>query len=234
MSKPPSPGAWKAIGDGFSSLVRPPFRTLVLISLLIAVTSTTFSDRPGETETALSFVLLIASVYLQIAIILAAGTTDPSPSADAWLVGSFRRRCFWRFIGTSLVVVLGLVAGTLLLVVGIFFVGALLGFAQSACVLERKLPMEAVTRSASIAATGRPAVGIVFGLTILLPTVATQTAVLLGWTEGVGPIWAAILLAAEVVTIAGTIALTRMFVQMGGEPTPPLDHLAPAKPAAPR
>ena len=233
MSETPSPSAWTAIGSGFASLVRAPFRTLVVISLLIALTSTTFSEQPTETETALWVVLLIASIYLQIAVILAAGRREPEPSADAWLRGAFRRRCFWRFVGTSLVVVLGLMTGALLLVIGIFFVGALLGFAQSASVLERKMPMEAITRSARLAAGARLPVGLVFGLLILIPTVATEAAALLRWNEDVGALWPVILVAAELASVAGTIALTRMFVSMGGEGTPDADRLAPVK-AQPR
>lgn len=233
MSTSPSPSARNAIGRGFSDLPRAPFRTLVLISLLIAVTTTTFSDRPTGTETTLSIVLLVASIYLQIAIILAAGRDDPDPSADTWLLGAVRRRCFWRFVGTSLVVVLGLLAGALLLVIGMFVVGALLGFAQPASVLERKLPMDAVSQSVKLATPARGPVGLVFGLLILIPTVVTQTVAVLGWDRDLGLLWPALLIGAELVTIAGTIALTRLFVTMGGEATPPADRLAPVKPQRP-
>lgn len=203
----------------------------MLVAILIAVTSTSFSEEPSETEVFFSLLLLIASLYVQLAIILAAGRSDPEPSADAWLRGAVRRRCMWRFVGTSFVVVLGLAAGALLLVVGIFFVGALLAFAQVAAVLERKQPMEAVTRSATVVSQARVPVGIVFGLLILIPTIVVQAAPFVGWTDGTGPLWPAGLVVAELVTIAGTIALTRMFVAMGGEATPAPDQLAPAKPA---
>ena len=230
-SPTPTPTAWAAIGDGFSALWKPPFRTLVLVASLIALTATTFSEEPSETEVLLSVILLAASLYVQIAIILAAGRADPEPSADAWLRGAVRRRCLWRFIGTSFVVVLGLAAGALLLVVGIFFIGALLALAQSAAVVERRFPMDAITRSAQVVSGARLAVGIVFGLTILLPTIVVQTAPFVGWTDDLGFLWPAGLLVAELVTIAGTIALTRMFVTLGGNPTPAPDRLAPAKPS---
>ncbi|MBW3594782.1 MAG: hypothetical protein KY391_04315 [Actinobacteria bacterium] len=224
-----SRSAWSAIGDGFSALVRPPFRTLVLVAVLIALTSTSFGDDPTEIEIASSIVLLIASLYVQIAIILAAGRNDPEPSADAWLRGAVRRRCLWRFVGTSLVVVLGLLAGALLLVVGIFFIGALLAFAQSASVLERKLPMDAVSRSAKLANEARLSVGVVFGLLILVPTLVVQVFAFLEWNDRIGLLWPVGLVIAEFITLAGTIALTRMFVALGGERTPAPDQLAPAK-----
>lgn len=217
----------------FASLARPPFRTLVLLSVLIAVTSTTFGEVPDGTATTLSILLLAASIYIQIAIILAAGRTDPEPSADAWILGAFRRRCLWRFIGTSLVVVLGLFAGTLILVVGIFFIGALVGLAQSACVLERRLPMDAINRSARLANQARVSVGTVFGLLILVPAIATQGVAVAGWTDELGFLWPASLVVGELISAAGTIALTRMFVALGGDATPALDRLAPVKAAPP-
>jgi len=232
MSSTPPPSAWRAIGDGFSALSKPPFRTLVLVSALMAVTSTTFSEEPSETEIAFSVFLLIASLYVQIAIVLAAGRPSPEPSADTWLVGAVRRRCLWRFLGTSLLVVLGLAAGALLLIVGAFLVGALLAFAQSAAVLERRLPMEAVSRSARLVGQARMPVGIVFGLLILVPTVVIQAAPFAGWTNAIGLFWPAGLIVAELLTVAGTIALTRMFVALGGDGTPAPDQLAPAKPLA--
>ena len=208
------------MADGFAALAKPPFRTLVLVAVLIALTSTSFSETPSDTEVFFSLLLLVASLYVQVAIILAAGRNEPEPSADAWLRGAVRRRCMWRFVGTSFVVVLGLAAGALLLVVGIFFVGALLAFAQVAAVLERKQPMDAVARSARLVSQARLPVGIVFGLLILIPTVVVQAAPFVGWTDGTGPLWPAGLVVAELVTLAGTIALTRMFVALGGDATP--------------
>ena len=233
MSTEGSPGTLKVMGDAFARLTRSPYRTLVLLSVLIAVTSTTFGDEPNGTETTFSIVLLGASIYIQIAIILAAGRDDPESSADTWLLGAFRRRCFWRFVGTSLVMVLGLFAGTLILVVGIFFIGALVGLAQSACVLERRLPMDAINRSARLAKEARVSVGIVFGLLILVPAIATQGAAVAGWTEELGFLWPASLVVGELLSAAGTIALTRMFVALGGDATPALDRLAPVKSAPP-
>lgn len=221
------------MGNAFASLTKAPFRTLVLLSLLIAITSTTFSETPSGTETTFSIVLLVISIYIQIAFILAAGRRDPEPSPDVWLRGAVRRRCLLRFIGTSLVVVLGLLAGALILVVGIFFIGALIGLAQSACVLERRLPMDAITHSARLAGTARVPIGIIFGLLILVPTATTQTVAVAGWSQDLGLLWPACLAGAELLTAAGTIALTRMFVALGGTPTPALDRLAPTKPAPP-
>ena len=207
-----------------------PFRTLVALSVLIALTSTTFSDQPTGTETALSVVLLVASIYIQIAIILAAGRADAETAADPWLRGAFRRRCFWRFLGTSVIVVLGLLTGAVLVVVGMFFVGALFALAQSASVLERRIPMDAIVRSAQLGKGSRWPLGTVFGLFVLVPTIATQGVVLLGWIDELGYLWPPALAVADLLTAAGTIALTRMFVALGGDPSPAPDQLAPPRP----
>ena len=205
----------------------------MLLSVLLAVTSTTFSEEPTETEMIFSFLLLFVSIYVQIALILAAGRDEPEPSADAWLRGAVRRRCFWRFVGTSLLVVLGLFAGAMVLVVGIFFVGALIALAQPASIVERRLPMDAIARSAKVASVARLPIGIVFGVLVLVPTAAVQTAAVLEWTDELGVVWPAALVVAEVLSAAGTIALTQMFVALGGEKTPPPTQLAPPKREAP-
>ena len=229
MSTNPAPSAVSAIGKGFRSLAKPPFRTLVLLAVLLAAVSTTFSEEPTETEMFFSFLLLFVSIYVQIALILAAGRDDPEPSADVWLRGAVRRRCFWRFVGTSLLVVLGLLAGAIMLVVGIFFVGALIGLAQSACVVERRYPMDAIARSANVANRAKLPIGIVFGLLVLVPTGAVQAAAFLEWTAELGALWPASLVVAELLTATGTIALTQMFVALGGEQTPAVTELAPTK-----
>ena len=228
MSSTPSPRAAAAIGDGFRRLLRPPFRVLVAVLILISITNTTFSNEPSETEILFSVILLIASIYLQLAVILAAGRSEPEPSADLWLRGAVKRRCFWRFLATSLLVVLGLFAGAVLLVVGLFFVGALVALAQSAVVLERRLPLEAITRSAEIAGKARMTTGIVFALMILVPTATSQTVLFMEWTDELGLLWPVILVVAELLVATGLIALTRIFVALGGDPTPPHDQLAPA------
>ena len=232
MSDPPRPRASETIATAFRALVRPPFRVLVSLGVLISLTSTTFSEEPTGTETLLSIVLLVAAVYLQIAVILAAGSDTPDASADVWIRGAVRRRCFWRFLITSLLVVLGLLAGVLLLVIGVFLVGALLGFAQTAAVLERRVPLDATARSARLAKDHRVVVGIVFALLILVPTGVVQSIPFLGWADPMEPWWLATLTLAEVLTAAGTIALTRLFVAVGGAKTPSMDRLAPARPGS--
>ena len=233
MSTNEPPKTLRLIADSFRSLLQPPFRILVLLSLLIAVTSTSFSEVPTGTEMALGIALFVISLYVQIALILAAGTPDPEKSADAWIRGAVRRRCLWRFIGTSLVVVLALFAGALLLVIGIFLAGALVGLAWSATVLERRLPMDAITRSARLANTARVPVGVLFGLLVLMPSGATQAVGALTQIDDLGALWPAGLAVAELLSSAGTIGLTRLFVALGGSETPPLDRLAPPKPAPP-
>lgn len=234
MSTNAPPKTLRLIADSFRSLFQAPFRILVLLSLLIAVTSTSFAEVQTGTEITLSIILLAISFYVQIAFILAAGKEDPEASADVWLRGAVRRRCLWRFIGTGLVVVLALFAGLLLVVVGIFLAGALVGLAQSATVLERRLPMDAITRSAQLAKTARAQVGVLFGLLMLVPAAATQLTAAIGWVDDLGVVvWPASVAVAELLSAAGTIGLTRLFVALGGSETPPLDRLAPPKPAPP-
>jgi hypothetical protein len=233
MSSNEPPGTIRLMADSFRSLIEAPFRILVLLSLLITVTSTSFSEVLTGTEMALSLVLAVISLYVQIAYVLAAGRPDPEKSADAWLRGAVRRRCLWRFIGTSLVVVLALFAGALLLVIGVFLAGALVGLAWSATVLERRLPMDAITRSARLANTARVPVGVLFGLLVLMPAGATQAVGAIGWSDDLGLLWPVSLAVAELLSAAGTIGLTRLFVALGGSETPPLDALAPPKPAPP-
>ena len=230
MSKTAPPSAFAVIGDGFRSIGTAPFTTLVGLLVLMTVTSTSFSTQPTEIEFVLQILLLVASIYVQIALILAAGRPDPERSADAWIRAAFQRRCFWRFFATSLVVVLGLVVGALLLIVGIFFVGALLAFAPTAAVLERRVPMDAVARSGQVAAGARVTSGIVFGLLVLIPSFATQAIAFVGWADAIGYLWPVVLGVSEIVVAAGTIAVTKLFVALGGGPTPPFSEISPRKP----
>ena len=234
MSTKTPPRAFATIATAFKALVRPPFRVLVSLSVVISLTSTTFSDEPTETEFMLSIVLLVASIYLQIATILAAGSDSPDPSADKWLRGAFRRRCFWRFLGTTLVVVLGLFMGIVLLVVGVFFVGALLGLAPIAAVLERRIALDATGRSATLAKEGRGAVGTVFGLLVLVPVASIQTVIYFEWVDPTEPWFVATIAFTEIVIAVGTIALTRLFVALGGDRTPSFEQMAPQKPLPPQ
>jgi hypothetical protein len=233
MSTIEPPGTFRLLADSFRSLFEAPFRILVLLAMLLTVTFESFGEVPDGTEMAFSILLFVIGSYVQIALILAAGTADPEKSADVWLRGAFRRRCLWRFIGTSLVIVLALFAGVLLLVVGVFLAGALVGLSWSASVLERRLPMDAITRSARLANTARVPVGVVFGLLVLVPSGVAQAAGALGWIDGLGVLSPAILAAVELLSAAGAIGLTRLFVALGGSETPPLDRLAPAKPISP-
>ena len=233
MSTQAPPRAFGTIATAFRALVRPPFRVLVSLSVVISLTSTSFSQEVTETEMILSIVLLVASIYLQIAVILAAGSDSPDPSADKWLRGAFRRRCFWRFLSTTLVVVLGLFVGVALLIVGIFLVGALLALAPIAAVLERRIALDATGRSAELAKEARFTVGFIFGVLVLIPVGTTQTLAYFGVATGMEPWWVASLAVAEVLTMVGTIALTRLFVTLGGDKTPSFEQMAPKKPLPP-
>jgi hypothetical protein len=234
MQAPARVGASSIIADGFSSLARPPFRGLAGLSILITLTSNSFGTEVTEVDIALSLALFVASVYLQIALTLAAGRPDVEPSVDLWLRGAVKRRCFWRFIGTSLLLVLALLTGALAFGVGLLFVGALVAMSQSAVVLERPNPMESLIRSARLSRGSRWAIGFVFALLVLAPTAATQLGASQGWPDSLGGAWYAILVASELCSAAGVIALTRAFVTLGGSPTPAPDRLGPAPTAVSR
>lgn len=230
MTTESRPKVTGTIRYGVMALTRAPFRMLVLLACLVAAASASFDQTPTDVELALSVALLVIAVYVQIAIILAAGATDPSTSADRWITGAFRRRCFWRFVGTSLLVVLALFAGAALAGIGIFVAAALVGLSQSACVLERLLPLEGIKRSARVSKGARGVIGSIFAVLVLLPSVGTQVMLAFGWAEDLGPAWFALVVAGEILTAAGTIALTKAFVDLGGSPTPPVDALGPPRP----
>ena len=227
MSTEPVPTTSSVIANAFRLAAKGPFRTLIVLAVLISWTSLTFDARTNGIEIVLALLVLAASVYVQIAVIMAAGDPAPATAADPWIRAAIRRRCLWRYVGTSLVVVLGLLVGVALLVVGLYFVGALLGLAQSACVLERRLPMDAITRSARVGHVARAQVGTVFALFVVLPELIVQGGDFLGWPDAIGYAWPGVLAAATIWTTVGTIALTRLFVTLRGDDVPQPDAVNP-------
>ena len=229
MQNPARVGASTIVAAGFSGLFRPPFRGLLALSILITLAANSFGTDVTGVDIALSLALLAASVYVQIAVTLAAGRIDVEPSVDLWLKGAIRRRCFWRFIGTSLLAVIALFTGALALGVGLFFVGSLISVSQSAVILERIGPMEALVRSARLGKGSRWGLGIAFALLVLAPTAVTQIGAAQGWPQHLGVGWDAALVLDEIASVAGVIGLTKAFVALGGTPTPEPELLAPAQ-----
>ena len=224
---------WRAIGRGFFSLTRAPFRLLLILFLAISLVAEGQEAAVplGQSDLVIVVAFIAIQVYIQIALVLAAGSNDPVRSTDAWLKSAWRRRCFWRFFIASILATLAVAVGAAILLVGAFVAGALVGLAQSAAALERASPIEALFRSANLSRRARVKVGIVFGLLILIPGAGVQAAALLGLSERIGAQWSVAVVVGEIASAAGLIALTRMFVALGGTPSPPLDRMAPAPPA---
>jgi hypothetical protein len=215
--------AGHAIADGLSSLFRPPFRLLVVVVVLIPLAGDSIAGRDGilaQDDLWLVLALSAASLFVQIAATLAAGRTDPDPSTDMWLRAAWRRRCFWRLTGTVLVSLAILAGGLALAGIGIFVVGAVIAFAQVAAVLERRGPFGAIARSVVLTRGNRWQVGLVYAALFIVPTFAVYVADLVELRPVLGPLWSVISVLVEVLGLAGVIALTRMFVTVGGDPTP--------------
>ncbi len=224
--------ATRAIKTAFTALLRPPFVTIWGLALLIAVVSGSIRARADDATLIASIVLALVSLYLEIAVILAAGRREPERSADTWIKGAFRRRCFWRFFLTGLVVDVSVLLGLLGLVVGAFIVASMLGLAAPASVIERRLPRDAIARSYALTAPARRAIGTVYGLLVLIPTLALQGT---AFTDLAESATARIILGCigASLTTAGMIALTRMFTALGGERTPSPNDLKPLPPSVP-
>jgi hypothetical protein len=222
--------AGRAIVDGVVSLFRPPFVTLLAITILVPLAADSLASvdrRFDGGDLVIALLLAAVSLYVQIAATLAAGRAVPERSGDMWLRAAWRRRCFWKVVWATLISTAALVGGVALAGIGIFFVGAVLAFTQVAVVLERRGPLDAVARSVALTRGHRFPVGIAFAVLFILPNVGVWAASLTGIPERLGVVWAALSVLVEVLALAGTIALTRMFVAAGGDATPA--ELKPAR-----
>lgn len=218
----PSISAASSIREGFSELLRKPFRGIVLLSILIALVLESLPDEGDGTTLFAALALIVLSLYLQITMTLAAAEDAPSESVDVWLKQALARRCLWRFAAVSVLVMLAvIVSGVVGLVVGAFVVGGILALTDPAVVLENRAPAEAVARSAELGRSARGPLAVVFGLLVLIPGVSVQVGTIL-WDlpELFGPAWVAVPLAVMVLGLAGTIALTRAFMTLGGSVLP--------------
>lgn len=225
--------AGSLIVDGLRATVRAPFFGLVALSLFVYVVSASVGQQGGGGSLVFALLLAAASAYAQIACTLAASASDPGRSADAWFVAAVRRRCFWRYLVAEFVTVLAVALGLLALVVGAFVVGGVLALGQTAAALERRTPIDAMKRSAAMGREVRTPLAIVFGVLVLVPGIAIQAGYSLGAPEGWGLRWVLATLPGVVLTIAGTIALARAFVALGGGRVEAPDRASPAE-RAPR
>ena len=109
-------------------------------------------------------------------------------------------------------------AGTLLLLVGGFVMGALVALAPQAAALERRLPIEALARSVQVTRTVRKKIGIVYGAFVLVPTLTSAAL----FFSGVRSVEAQVIIGiiSGTLSLAGSIALTRAFVELHAEEKP--------------
>jgi hypothetical protein len=209
-------------------LIRPPFITLLAIDLFASVASITIvSD--DEASFIAGLALLAISVYITIAVILAAGARHLDPSADAWIRAALRRRVFWRVILAWLFSLILIGLGLVAIVVGGIVVAGYVGLSQVAAVLERAGPADAIRRSSKLTEPARAAVAIVTSLCFLLPGAISQAGVELDWDQALGWVWIPIIIVLRIVSVTGDIALTHAFIALGGEPTPPMSELRPQR-----
>jgi hypothetical protein len=225
--------------ESLAAIRRPPFLVILVLVLLVSVVADSVSDDWG------GLVLSIVSLYLQIAITLAAGASDPSPSGDLWIKASFRRRCFFRYLLTVLATLFlvgapgllllsflgdtdsGLVASGIGGFVGAGMLGGMFALAQPACAIERLWPGAAIRRSLVLSDPARVPIALVFFSLILVPGGLLQLGYALGWRADWGPAWLVVVAVSNMASVWGTIALTRIYVGLGGKTTPPLEPIAP-------
>jgi hypothetical protein len=219
------------IGAAFRSLVQRPFSTIFLLELLVAIASASIADligpMPSEEYGFLGFVStffsLTVSVYLQIAMTLAAGGNG-EPSAEGWIRAAMRHRCFWRYIGVTILSILIIMLGLIALVVGAILVGAGISLAQAAVVLERARPVAGINRSTELTRPVRKPMSIMFAV-FWMPVIAfTIVLMILEVRLDLIP-QMLVSIPSTALTMGATIAFTRVFVKLGGAPTPPLQTL---------
>ena len=209
-----------ALGDIF----RRPF--LILLSLNLLVSLVTASLGAARTGVATWLLLAAVTVFVQIATVLAAGSSKPDPSGDAWMRAAFRARCFWRFVIVELFIFVMVGLGLFLVVVGALVIGAHVALSEQAVVLERLGIVQALSRGVDVSQGNRKAVGLIFGVMVLLPNVALPLAYAVGLDDTAleRSVTSAVTV---VVSMAGTLALTKAFVDLGGRPSPAPAEIKP-------
>lgn len=208
------------ISDAFGALFRMPFAFLVFLGLMIWGVSRTIETYDGGGMLSLLF-LTVVGAYLHIAAILAAAEVEPDASADSWLRAAFSRRTFWRYTFTELTVVLLVLLGAVLFIFPSFVVGAAIGIAAPAAVLENRFPGASLRRAFELSEGHRIGTGIIYGLLVWMPLLVLQVGYQLGWQEELGIAWIVAEGLMVIVETAGIIALARTFLALGGtvEPT---------------
>ena len=214
------------------SLSKRPLLVLLLLSYLLALVAMSISSQVDASSSDASLSLARASnvvvevigIYLQIAVVLVAGSASIERAADPWIRAAFKHRCFWRYFAVTILEVLLALIGAVAALVGAAVVGGIIGLGQPAVVLERLQPIVALRRSAALTKTARRPVGIVFFVLLLLPLAGGLVLLALDAHPGVVADTALTVVGATTSFVA-TVALTRIFVKLGGAPAPPVQTL---------
>lgn len=224
MEERPSPAirAGSSIREAFSLLGRRPFRGVLALSVLIALVLESLPEEGDNTTLLAALLLIVLSLYLQITMTLAAAEETPSESVDVWLKRALTRRCFWRYAAASILVTVAVVvAGLVGLVVGGLVVGGVLALTDQAVVLEGRSPLEAIGRSAELSKPARLPLAVIFGLLVLIPGLSVQIGTIVWDLEAFfGDVWPLVPIVVIVLALAGTIALTRTYLALGGTVVP--------------
>jgi hypothetical protein len=217
--------AGATIRDAFSTLIKPPFRTLLILGILVSLVSNTLPESADGTTLLVALILVGLGLYLQIAVTVAAADPNPTSSSDVWLKEAFARRCFWRYFATSVFVLIVVVlAGIVGLIIGGFVMGGVVALSDPAVVLERRGPADAISRSAELSKGNRGALALIFGVLILIPGMSVQVGGLVWDLPALaGDLWPLVAVVVLILGMTGAIALTRTFLALGGrrEPIPP-------------
>lgn len=225
------PGAGALLLQAATLLARPPYLTLLALSLFVTFVSGELAF--GDAGLAGALLLWVVVAYIQIAVILAAAAGAPSSmpaallaagrgggSADPWIREAFKRRCFLRFFLAQVFSLLLVAMASLALLIPGFLVGAAVALAPVAAVLGYEGPAQAVRRSIELTKVARWTVGIIFGVAVMVPNLILQIVfvvtggdidrlVSLGLRSGV-----------VLLDLLGTIALTKAFLHLGGTVVP--------------
>lgn len=229
MKEQPAVRAGHLMAGALRDLFRPPFLTFLLLGMFVQLVFVTIPVGLGDPTGITTLLLLGVTLFIDIATTLAAGADNQERRADPWIKAALRRRCFWRYVATTIITAVLIGLSALALLVGAIFAGAVLGMAQPSVVLERQSPGRALQRSAELSRLARKPLMLVFTCLVLLPQVVPALLVQLELSGGM--IFELASFAAVIFTTAGIIAMTRAFVVLGGEATPSLDQLLASAPA---
>jgi hypothetical protein len=212
----PSVRAGPLMSQAVRDLWRRPLAILVILSLFLSA-AWNAAGQDDLMDLLLALIVTVATIYVQIAVNLAGSSNEPGPSGDAWFRAALTRRCFWRLVAVEISVTALVAVGALALVVGAIVVGGITSLAEPAVVLDRDGPIEAIRRSARMSRPARRPLTVIFGLLVLAPSLVGPAAALAGIA---GTVLVGIGVVLLPISMAGTVALARAYVALGGTPAP--------------